>query len=77
MKYNPQTKNFETKILLKQGYYNYQYVTKKENKISTELIEGNYYETNNEYTIYVYYKSPWERYERLVGIEKITSNSLN
>jgi len=77
LKYNPQTKNFETQILLKQGYYNYQYVTKKENKISTDLIEGDYYETNNEYTIYVYYKSPWERYERLVGVEKITSNSLN
>ena len=65
-------------ILLKQGYYNYQYITTdKEKNLSTDLIEGNYFETNNEYTIYVYYKSPWERYERLVGIEKITSNSLN
>ena len=64
-------------ILLKQGYYNYQYVTIKNNQISTDLIEGNYYETNNEYTIYVYHKSPFGRYERLVGIEKITSNSLN
>ena len=77
LKYNHETKNFEKEVLLKQGYYNYQYVTKKENEITTDLIEGNYYETNNEYTIYVYHKSPWERYERLVGIEKITSNSLN
>ncbi len=77
LKYNPKTKNFEKEILLKQGYYNYQYITVKNNEFCTDLIEGNYYETNNEYTIYVYHKSPWERYERLVGIEKITSNSLN
>ena len=70
-------KSQEKEVLLKQGYYNYKYVTLKENEISSDLIEGNHYETNNEYTIYVYYKSPWERHERLVGIEKITSNSLN
>ena len=75
--YNHKTKNFEKEVLLKQGYYNYKYVTLKGNKISSDLIEGNHYETNNEYTIYVYYKSPWERHERLVGVEKITSNSLN
>ncbi len=77
LKFNSETKRFEKEVLLKQGYYNYQYITKKGEKISTDLVEGNYYETNNEYTIYVYHKSPWERYERLVGIEKLTSNSLN
>ena len=77
LKFNSETKRFEKEVLLKQGYYNYQYITKKGEEISTDLVEGNYYETNNEYTIYVYHKSPWERYERLVGIEKLTSNSLN
>ena len=77
LKFNSETKRFEKQVLLKQGYYNYQYITKKGEEISTDLVEGNYYETNNEYTIYVYHKSPWERYERLVGIEKLTSNSLN
>tara|TARA_B100001057_G_scaffold500472_1_gene615729 strand:+ start:24811 stop:26058 length:1248 start_codon:yes stop_codon:yes gene_type:complete len=77
LKYNEKSKKFETELLLKQGYYNYQYVTLKNNLPSTEEIEGNYYETNNEYTIYVFHKNPWSRYERLVGVEKITSNSLN
>lgn len=77
LNYNPENKYFEKEVLLKQGYYNYQYVTLKEDEITTNLIEGDYYETNNEYTIYVYHKSPWERYERIIGIEKITSNSLN
>ena len=77
LKYNEKTKNFETELLLKQGYYNYQYVTFKNNLPSTKEIEGNYFETNNEYTIYVFHKHPWSRFERLVGVEKITSNSLN
>ena len=77
LKYNEKSKNFETELLLKQGYYNYQYVTLKNNLPSTKKIEGNYFETNNEYTIYVFHKHPWSRYERLVGVEKITSNSLN
>ena len=77
LEYNSKKNSFEKEILLKQGYYNYQYVTKKSCTGCIYSIDGNYYETNNEYTIYVYHKSPWERYERLVGIEKITSNSLN
>jgi len=77
LKYNEKSKNFEVELLLKQGYYNYQYVTMKNNVPSTNEVEGNFYETNNEYTIYVFHKNPWSRHERLVGVEKITSNSLN
>ena len=77
LKYNEKSKNFEAELLLKQGYYNYQYVTMKNNLPSTKEIEGNFYETNNEYSIYVFHKNPWSRYDRLVGVEKITSNSLN
>ena len=49
----------------------------KNNLPSTKEVEDNFYETNNEYSIYVFHKNPWSRYERLVGVEKITSNSLN
>ena len=77
LKYNEKSKNFEAELLLKQGHYNYQYVTMKNNAPSTNEVEGNFYETNNEYTIYVFHKNPWSRHERLVGVEKITSNSLN
>ncbi len=77
LKHNEKSKNFEAELLLKQGYYNYQYVTMKNNLPSTNEVEGDFFETNNEYTIYVFHKNPWSRYERLVGVEKITSNSLN
>ena len=72
LKYNEKLKLYNTKLLLKQGYYNYQYKINNENE-----IEGNYFETKNEYTIYVYYKPIWARYEKIIGINKITSNYLD
>ena len=72
LKYNEKLKLYNTKLFLKQGYYDYQYKMNNENE-----IEGNYFETKNEYTIYVYYKPIWARYEKIIGINKITSNYLD
>ena len=74
MKYNDQDKYYYGFLYLKQGYYNYQYVTNT-NKINS--IEGEYYETRNQYSIYTYYTPNWADYDRLVGIAKSTSNALN
>lgn len=56
-------------LLLKEGYYNYTYVTKKKNesKGSQESIEGSFYQTENEYQIYVYFRSFGGRYDRLIA----------
>lgn len=50
-------------LLLKQGMYNYQYVTGKDKN----PIEGDFYETGNEYMVLLYYCPPDARYDRLVG----------
>lgn len=54
---------------LKQGSYNYQYVAVKngDTKGTTSLIEGDKYETRNEYVVSVYYRSPTARADRLIG----------
>jgi hypothetical protein len=37
-------------------------------KIDNEnAIDGNFYQTENEYTILVYYKESIDRYERVIG----------
>ncbi len=74
MCYDPNSKKYQASLFLKQGYYDYQYITNEQN---INKIEGNYFETKNEYTIYVYYKPIWSRYERIIGINKITSNYLD
>lgn len=77
MEYNADKGVYEKTLLLKQGYYSYLYATKenknKNARPSFELTEGNYWETENTYTIFVYYRSFSGRHDELVGFT--TSNS--
>jgi hypothetical protein len=69
--YNLETQVYEKNLLLKQGYYNYQYafVPNESNKADLSFVEGNHYETENDYLVFVYYKQFASRYERLLGIK--------
>jgi hypothetical protein len=75
MRFNAEKGVYETSLFLKQGYYDYSYITKERNNkaISYEETEGNYWESENEYTILVYYRSLGGRADELVGIAKINS----
>ncbi len=77
MTYNSREKKYEATILFKQGFYNYTYVTADaEGKINTSKIEGSYYQTENDYTVLVYYKKFGDRYDQVVGIGSASSNKL-
>lgn len=69
MIYNFDTKQYEKTLLLKQGHYNYQYLMLPygKNQGTTGPIEGNFYETGNEYFIRVYHRPPGRRYDTLIG----------
>ena len=60
---------FYTSLFLKQGVYDYQYVwvNHATGKPDDILLEGSYFETENEYQLLVYYRPPGSRYEELVG----------
>lgn len=77
MDYNADRGVFEKAILIKQGFVNYHYVClKKDGSIDTEnAIDGNYWETENNYTAIVYYRANGERYDRVIG--KGEANSTN
>ena len=68
MEYDAQYDIFHKDVLLKQGAYNYQYLVNGR----TTAIEGNYYETPNEYVIHVYYRPNGARYDRLVGVSVLS-----
>lgn len=62
-------------IFLKQGYYNYIYATvpkKGEKVIDVGELEGNWFETENQYTVLVYYRPFGARYDRLMSARTIT-----
>lgn len=69
MTWNFNTSAYELSMLLKQGYYNYQYVYVPQGAKSADHIniEGSFWETQNEYQIFVYYSDYAARYDRLVG----------
>lgn len=69
MTYNPQTQTYEAVQLLKQGAYNYMYLYVPDGGAqgSTLPVEGNSYETENEYMILVYHRPFGGRYDRLIG----------
>jgi hypothetical protein len=73
--YDNLTKRYTTSMLLKQGYYNYQYlyVPNGMNTGSVSLTEGSYSETVNEYTIFVYYKDQGQYWDRLIGYQTLNN----
>lgn len=77
MRYNPEKKQYESTMLLKQGWYNYEYVFLKngETNGTSSLFEGSHYETENDYVILVYYRNPRDRYDRVIGTT--IANTLN
>jgi len=76
MTFNPGSGHYELTILLKQGFYNYTYVTLDENdNIDVTSLNGSHDETENEYTVLVYYSPFGGYYDRVIGYGK--GSSLN
>lgn len=73
MHYNPDTGCYERAMLLKQGSYNYQYlvVPPGARRGYTAPVEGDRYNTRNEYLIKVYHRAPAARYDRLIAVALI------
>lgn len=73
MHYDVERSIYHTSVLLKQGAYNYQYLDNKDYIKSTASIEGNYFNTENAYSVFVYYRPSGRRYDMLVGFLQIES----
>jgi hypothetical protein len=77
MDYNPKKGIYEKAILIKQGFTNYEFTIAdaKGNIDYKNAIDGNFHQTENEYTILVYYRESIDRYDRVIG--KGNANSVN
>lgn len=76
MKFNEETGRYECTAFLKQGYYNYTYIAVDKNNFANRRdLEGDYWETENSYTILMYYKSFTDRTDQLIGIGKVNSRT--
>lgn len=69
---------FQLKLKLKQGFYNYKYiVADKSKKIIKNLnVGGNFDETENKYSVVVYYRENGGRYDKVVGYSNTSSEFI-
>ena len=74
MTYDSINNFYQNSSLLKQGYYNYIYVVKRSNGISTRKIEGAHFESNNEYILKMYYSDPLNLCDRILSYKVVKSN---
>lgn len=76
MKYDEADGLYKTSLKLKQGFYDYIYVTAgPQGNISFEETEGSLWETENDYMILVYYRALSGRADELIGVSHINSQT--
>lgn len=79
MEYDDEKQCYHAVIKMKYGYYSYQYVLEqssnengklagKQPYSKTSLTEGDFFQTENQYLVLVYYRAPIDRTWRLVGV---------
>lgn len=77
MQYDVANKSYHTTLKLKQGLYDYKYFLKdtQTGKVNVATIEGSFFETENSYQVFVYFKSPGSRWEELIGYGQYNQTS--
>lgn len=75
MEYSHEAQMYYCNAFLKQGYYNYEYVVldHRTGEVDIDGLEGNWYETGNNYTILTYFRPFGERYDRLMATATLDS----
>ena len=75
LEYNYDKHTYEVSLFLKQGYYNYLYAFVKNERYQGDVsfIEGNHFETENDYNIFVYFHEPGTQYDQLISFKHLNS----
>ncbi len=78
LRYNEELDVYECAFRMKQGFYNYKYVLVEKNGTLNEgAVSGNFWQTENNYKVLVYYKDLGARYDRLIGVGEGSSVDIS
>ena len=79
MEFNPESKHYECLLKLKQGFYNYKYVAvdKTTGALDEGAISGDFWQTENNYKVMVYYRDLGARFDRLIGFGEASSIDIS
>jgi hypothetical protein len=73
MRYDSLNKSYRARVLLKQGWYDYQYLIQSPT-LPAYFFEGSHYETENFYEIFVYYRPFQPKADLLIGYVRLEKN---
>lgn len=77
MTYYTEDNLYDTAVLLKQGFYNYKYViVNSDGTLDEGAISGNFWQTENNYKVLVYYRNLGGRFDKLIGIGETSSVNI-
>ncbi|WP_147677494.1 type IX secretion system plug protein [Algibacter pacificus] len=77
MIFDEKNNRFVNTLLLKQGFYNYKYIVVNDNgSIDHGAISGNFWQTENNYKVLVYYRELGARYDRIIGLGEASSVNI-
>ncbi|MCB4799615.1 type IX secretion system plug protein [Neotamlana laminarinivorans] len=77
MNYDANQNIFYKTLLLKQGFYNYKYVSQEKTTLNEGIVSGNFYQTENNYKVIVYYRNLGARYDQIIGLGEGTSVNIS
>ncbi|WP_100613399.1 type IX secretion system plug protein [Confluentibacter citreus] len=78
MVYDEQDNLYKNEMLLKQGFYNYKYmVVNNDNTLDEGAVSGNFYQTENNYKVLVYYRDLGARYDKIIGLGEGSSINIS
>lgn len=78
MEYNEKKGIYEKAIMIKQGFTNYCFtLLDNKGKIDNEnAVDGNFWQTENNYSAIIYYRENNQRYDRVIGKGDATSTDI-
>lgn len=79
MEFNIESGRYECILRLKQGFYNYKYVVldKDTGELDDGIISGDFWQTENNYKVLVYYRDLGARFDRLIGYGEASSVNIS
>lgn len=78
MEFNAKSGLYEKAVMVKQGFTNFLYTATdaKGRPDGKSNVDGNFFQTENDYNILVYYRENNDRYDRVIGIGAANSENI-
>lgn len=77
MRYDTKSDTYRNIRIFKQGFYNYKYVlVNRDGTVDEGAVSGDFWQTENDYTVIVYFRDLGARFDRIIGVGHANSTNI-